>query len=782
MLKFKNLVPVIFTLLSFKLLLNQYFLKKFSISKPSFADKGFKNKIYKPLYLQLSNSIKTELEYGRPFIFIPVFLAFGATLWFLQEKNISLSLIVTGFILSTISTILSSRCSLAMFLFTGAITCTFMGAILAASETKRKPKIMLFKPITVELRGLIEKREAMGNEKWRYLVKILDVKGISLDSFPQRAIISTVIKHKPFMQGKIIQGLARLSPPSGPVLPRLFDFRFFSYFKSIGANGYFYGLPILSQYTDKDPKPSLISQLSMLLDRARTYIGEYIRHKIPGDSGAFAAALVTDERRAISLETNEALRKSGLSHIIAISGLNMAIAAGLSFLGIRKTLSLFPNFTERFAIKKIAAFGALFTVTIYFLISGFSVSAQRAYLMTVITLISILLDRISICLHNIALTALVILFITPSEVMGPSFQMSFAATIALVASYTKWENKAISHPLLKTFRYGIIITGIIDFFKKILLTSLISSLATSLFLIQHFHNIVVYGFLANLAAIPLLSFIVIPAAFATIFLIPLSLDHIPLQIMGWGLELIIAIAQSISRWGNVIYIGRIPSVLFISLLIGFLILTLLKTALCHIGTIIIVLSMSAFFFLHPTPKPDLLISDNGRLVAFVKEDTLFTNRTNPPRFIFSQWQTALAAKNHQKPQKINNKRIPSEWDQKSIKILLNSFPFRQFVCIDKLLCTGQHETGTIISVIEKIESINIACKTSDVIVTAINIDPALCNVRLLITPKILRKSGSLEIIIIKSPKKNEKPTFVIKNSTNDTERPWRYSTQPQFKD
>ncbi|MGG2477764.1 ComEC/Rec2 family competence protein, partial [Rhizobium sp. BR5] len=171
----------------------------------------------------------------------------------------------------------------------------------------------------------------------------------------------------------------------------------------------------------------------------RSAIAERIRTTIGGDAGAFAASIVTDERQAITAQTMEALRLSGLAHIVAISGLNMALASGIFFVGLRLAFSLFPASAQRWPVKKIAAFAALLMTLAYYLISGFAVSAERAWLMMSVMLIAVLFDQPSLSLRNVAISALVILIFSPSEIMGPSFQMSFAATIALVSAYAFWS-------------------------------------------------------------------------------------------------------------------------------------------------------------------------------------------------------------------------------------------------------------------------------------------------------------------------------------------------------
>ncbi|MFT4325646.1 ComEC/Rec2 family competence protein [Candidatus Liberibacter solanacearum] len=392
----------------------------------------------------LKHLIQLEQEYGRFFLFIPVFMAFGATFWFTKKTEIPTWVIVFSCIITTLISLKIRYSHPNTFLIASILTYFLTGMTLAVIETLRNPTIMLSHPITTTLRGIVKWREPMQDGKWRYLVKILETNHYHSELLSQQVMLSVTKKHDPFPSGNIIEGTARLSPPSGPALPGLFDISFFSYYKGIGAVGYFYSTPRTIPFSDSHNnwKQFLITPQSFLYD-IRAKIGIYIRTKLSGDIGALAAALITDERRAISSETIESLRKSGLAHIIAISGINMTIAAGLFFFGMRSILACFPIFAERFSIKKISSFGALLTVTTYFLISGASISAQRAYFMTVIILFSYLFDAYFIGLRSIAVTAIFMICIAPSEVMGPSFQMSFATTAALIASGSIWQNEII---------------------------------------------------------------------------------------------------------------------------------------------------------------------------------------------------------------------------------------------------------------------------------------------------------------------------------------------------
>ncbi|WP_333947459.1 hypothetical protein [Candidatus Liberibacter brunswickensis] len=168
--------------------------------------------------------------------------------------------------------------------------------------------------------------------------------------------------------------------------------------------------------------------------------------------------------------------------------------------------------------------------------------------------------------------------------------------------------------------------------------------------------------------------------------------------------------------------------------------------------------------------PDLLISEDGKLVALVNGSTLILNNDNPPNFILSQWKSALTALLHEPPIKTEYISIKSQSSLKEILQLMNP---KKFLCLKKLFCSIYHKSGLVISVLKRKDKIQLACKLSDIIITTIkNINPQLCNVSLLITPEILRKNGSLEIKIIPTFNENDKLKFTIKKSIARNLLPW----------
>lgn len=430
-----------------------------------------------------------EVDHGRLLLFSPVFLGAGSAGWFLAASDFPLVASLLCLLALTVAVLVAGRSRAAVRATLLALSLVACGMVAAQFESRRASTVILDSAVTTTVTGRVERREGDGRGRWRYILAVTGTEAPQVKRPPGRITAIARGADAPFEIGDIITGRARLTPPAGPALPGLNDFSFSAYFDGIGANGFFYGAPTkVDAQAGSQVARSTTEALLEWLYRLRSGIGDRIRSILPGDTGAFAAALVTDERRAISDATTEALRQSGLAHIIAISGLNMALSAGIFFVGLRMLLSLFPGVAEAYPTKKIAAAGALITVTAYFLISGFAVSAERAFIMMAIMLIAVFFDRPSISLRNVALSALVIIIISPSEVLGPSFQMSFAATLALVSGYQLWkdrrvrENAFLKLPMIRPF---VTVAG---FFGGVFLTSLIGGFSTALFSIEHFSS------------------------------------------------------------------------------------------------------------------------------------------------------------------------------------------------------------------------------------------------------------------------------------------------------
>ena len=220
-------------------------------------------------------------------------------------------------------------------------------------------------------------------------------------------------------------------PPLSPVRPGSYDFSRDMFFAGIGASGFVMGA--IKTAEPPDTGGGLRLRYSAFMQGLRDTIDARIRTTLEGDKRAIATALLTGRRDAISPPVNDAMFISGLGHVLSISGYHMAVVAGVVFFAVRALLALFPALTVGYAIKKWSAAAALAAAAFYLLLSGAEVATQRSFFMTAVVLIAVMVDRRAITFRTLAVAALIVLTVAPEALVHPSFQMSFAATLGLVA-------------------------------------------------------------------------------------------------------------------------------------------------------------------------------------------------------------------------------------------------------------------------------------------------------------------------------------------------------------
>ena len=347
------------------------------------------------------------------------------------------------------------------------------------------------------------------------------------------------------------------------------------------------------------------------LAKIRDAIDARIRAAIPGDAGSIASALITGKRDAISAPVNDAMYISGLGHVLSISGYHMALVAGVVFFTVRALLALIPALAMRHAIKKWAALAALVAAAFYLLLSGSEVATQRSFIMTGILLVGVMVDRSALTLRNLALAALGVLFLAPEAVVHPSFQMSFAATLALIAAYQRgipWMTAGADTPA----GARVALWGGREI-VALIVVSLAAGTATLPYVGYHFHRLGPYGVLANLLAMPVVSILVMPAGLLALLALPFGFDGPLWRLMGVGIEWMIWVAQFVAGLpgavGRVTAFGVGPLLLCT---VGLLLLCLLRSPLRWAGAATIAL---AALWAARTPVPDVYVADRGDLVA-----------------------------------------------------------------------------------------------------------------------------------------------------------------------
>ena len=718
----------------------------------------------------IAEGIAEEARFGHGFLWLPVFMAAGAATDLAAPHDIALTALLVPFAACAVIAVVSRRSGWRASWLAIAAAAYFAGLSAAAIQVASTSTVLLDGPVVTHLTGRVLARENRGKSGWRYLVDVESTADPIIRRPPHRVRLVARGRAQPIPVGGHLSGLARLLPPSGPVLPGGYDFAFNSYFGGIGAVGFFYGPPhrIAGDTGNVGETASWRDMVEKAVSWLRDGISARIRTVLSGDEAGLASALIVAERGAIADATVSALRDAGLAHILAISGLHMALVAGTVFMALRLGLGFLPQAVEAFPVKKIAAVAALVVATGYLVLSGASVSTQRAWIMLSIVLVAILFDRAALTLRNVAIAALVVLTINPAAVVGPSFQMSFAATIALVAGYSALRGRRFRSEGVPTgFRPHIAaakMAGAIAF------TSLTAGSATAIFAAFHFYKMATMGVFGNLLAMPVISFVVMPFGLLSVLAMPYGLQWLPLKVMGFGLHLVIAIAYEVQSFAGSAHTGQIPPEVLVLFVAGFCMLSLMRSPLRLVGAAVI----AAAIFLEVTwmapRRPDILVAEDGTLVGLPREDAIATNMARPPSFVFEQWLGALAERRSLAPETINIGR-PSPRHRKGMKyqppdpssvaalrkVLVK--PANIFTCNGKAWCAIDLRGEVSLTVVNDLAYLAPACDFSDIVVAPAPIRLDHCRSgALLMTGRTLRRTGALAIHVAsqRSPPASQK--------------------------
>lgn len=391
----------------------------------------------------------------------------------------------------------------------------------------------------------------------RVTLENLQISKIEPYHFPKYVRIRLRGSQPVFEPGDWISGRASLSPAGAPAIPGGFDFQRHSFFQEIGAYGYSTGQ---FQITAKSEEAGGLSA-SRWIARIRDQITQRILAGLPEPQNGIAAALMTGEKRAVAEQIVEDLRDSGLAHLLAISGLHIGLIAGLVFSGFRFLMVIIPGVALRYPVKKWAACAAISAAFIYALLAGATLPTQRAFIMAAIALLAVIIDRRGISLRSVAWAATIVLLLQPESLLGPSFQMSFAAVTALVACYEFWTARRRSR-MHQNNQYVAAspLRSIFGYLGGVSMTTLVASAATTPFALYHFNQFADYSLFANLVAVPVTALWVMPWAVISFLAMPLGFEQWALVPMGWGITAVVYIADTVASWpGSVTRLAAIPT-------------------------------------------------------------------------------------------------------------------------------------------------------------------------------------------------------------------------------
>jgi len=564
-----------------------------------------------------------ESERDRWLIWVPVLLGLGVAAYFLLNSEPKLS---SGFLLFGLTGVLGlgvrHRPALARTL--AALTIVAAGFLAAELRTAMVSAPVLTAPTgAVTVSGRVTEVE-LQEKSARIVLTDVGIGGLKPDRTPAQIRIGlTRYSDIPKLGDRMTVRAKLFSPPS-PASPGAHDFRRDLFFLRIGAVGY-----AVQKYIRPAGAPDGDSPL---LGRLRQSAAERISAVFvdPDQAAvrAIALALLVGERGPIPDDVNNAMRDAGLAHLLAISGMNITIAAALIYFTLRLGLAAIPWIALRFPIKKWAAAGGLIGEILYTEFVGAPVSAERSMITTGFIMLAIIADRSALTLRVVAISAALLILAEPEALMGASFQMSYGAIVALVVLYERWN-------FHRTGERGPV-RGVLMYLAGIVVMSLVASAASAVFAIYHFQQSAFYGMGANLLAVPVHDLWIMSWGIASYVLMPLGLEALALKPMGWGISAMLQVARLFSGLpGATGHFAAMPAAALGMIVLGGLWFLLWTRRWRWLGLAPVA---AGILFTLTARQPDILIAEDGKLVAFRQDNGVMalSNRAHD-KFIQSVW-------------------------------------------------------------------------------------------------------------------------------------------------
>jgi len=384
-------------------------------------------------------------------------------------------------------------------------------------------------PVRVE--GVIAEIDASERSR-RVRIDVRAIEGLAPDQTP-RFVRFSFRGELGLAPGRAVACRAILSPPPRPVVPGDYEFHRDAWFQQLGAVGFAVGQ---CEPLSTPPPTTWDDQIFHWLGAVRRAMAEHVYATGGENGGAMSAAMVSGDRSFITPEDAEALRLSGLAHLLSISGVHMVLVGGIVFFIVRFGWPIIEPLALRVPAVRAAAFAAIVACTLYFAVSGMEVATQRAYIIALIGFGAKLFDRPALSLRSLAIALAAVVLLQPESVVTPGFQMSFAASGALIALYEVWPK------LDRPERPGLVARAG-GWFVGAAATSFVASFATLPFALHHFDRAAVFSVLANIVSTPVITLWTTPAAALAATAAPLGLDEPFLWLMGQSLDLVLAIAH-----------------------------------------------------------------------------------------------------------------------------------------------------------------------------------------------------------------------------------------------
>ncbi len=642
--------------------------------------------------------VTSLLDEQRPryFLWAPVFLGAGAGIYFVLPHEPLLPPLTVVPIIAA-ATVVALRSQITIIRTTILAFCLItIGLSLASHRAKSLSSAVLQETFIGTVQGRVIHLDRSASNRLRITLDHLVLYGLEPSDTPARVRITLPSADATATVGRAIMIFAKLDGPGAPVEPGGFDFRRWAWFKQLGGVGYALG-PVMAGVVP--PEKTLTGEVAQI----RHVLANLIRSHVPGTNGGFAAAILAGERSAIDPATLEDLRASNLAHLLAISGLHMGLLTGFVFGLFRYGLAAIPPLALRYNAKKIGALAAIPAGLAYLIISGASVATQRAFVMALVVLVAVLLDRPAFTLRAVAVAALIVLVIAPESITSVGFQLSFAATIGLVAGFELlrqlplWQRPA---PGWRKFAKGTF---------SVAFSSAVAGFATAPFAAFHFNQFPQYGLIANLMAVPIMGFVVMPALLTALILTPFGLG-IPFYLLaGAGIGAILQVASFVAGFeGAVVRVPSAHAVVLPLMATGALVAILWIGHLRWLGVSLVALSLG-LWIMHK--RPDILIDETGQLIGVMTHEGRALNKTRGQGFSANAWLEHDGDSAHQKTAGAR------EWSDETVIVLGKKARPSESDCARSGVVVAPHYEG----------EVRLSC--------------------LLITKEILKKSGAVAVYL-----------------------------------
>jgi len=535
---------------------------------------------------------------GRLFVWCPVFMGVGAGLWLSLRAEPVLAVYPALAGLALVAALVWLGGPYALRPAGAVVLCLCAGALAIGLRSYLVAGPVLGYRYYGPVEGRIIAIDRSQSDRLRLTLDRVVLENTPPERTPRRVRVALhgtqgFVEPKP---GQRVMMTAHLAGPDGPVEPGGFDFQRMAWFRMLGAVGYTRS-PVLLQARAPPGE--------QWVNRMRMAISGHVQAALPGEAGAFAAAVLTGDRSGVGQGTTQALRDSNLAHLLAISGLHMGLLTGFVFVALRVGLALVPPLALRLDTKKIAAVVALGAAGFYLLLSGGNVATQRAFVMVAVMLVAVLADRRALSLRSVALAAMILLALHPEAVAEPGFQMSFAATTVLIAGFALLRGPAGLWRLPRWLRPV----------AALVISSALAGLATAPVAAAHFGRIAEYGLIANLLAVPMMGTLIIPGAVMAAILAPLGLAAPALWLMQLGTGWVLAVADRVAALEGAVrpVVAPDPWVLP-AMAMGALVVILWPGRMRWAGVVPVVAALVAW---QGTVRPMALVSADAALVGVI---------------------------------------------------------------------------------------------------------------------------------------------------------------------